>query len=93
MANYLVCTPVPTGQVQPTSYNLSFDGGSAVPSPAVTNPDSSVQLKYDLAPVASGAHSVTAVAVNSWGSSGPSAPFTFVKAVPATPINITILVA
>lgn len=86
---YLVCDPVPTTAVQPTSYTVTLDTAAAIDVPAFKNPDNSVQLRYDLSGVALGVHVVGLKAKNIWGESA-SVPFSFTKALPATPTNVGI---
>lgn len=86
---YLVCASVPTTSVQPSSYTVTLDTAASIDVPAQINTDNSVQIHYDLSGVALGAHVVGLKAKNIWGESA-SVPFSFTKAVPATPISIGI---
>ena len=74
-APYLVCDSPPAGECV-TSYLLILDGGTAIAT--------SAPLRYDLAGIAVGAHTLTAFAVCDdpvWGhlESASSAPFSFAR--------------
>jgi len=73
------------------NYELIFDGGSPVISPAQQYdcPDGQVRLSFDVAPLglADGQHHLEGKAVNVWGESA-SVPFDFNKAVPSTQTGI-----
>lgn len=87
---FLVCNSYPTTVSQPTDFMVTVDLATPVDSPAQANPDGSVQLHYDLAAVANGAHTVTVTACNQWGCSAASSPFSFAKATSATPAGLSI---
>lgn len=80
-APFLVCDPylVSEGVDQ---FSISLDGASAVTVPAEILANGTTRLKYDLAPVSAGTHSVSVKAVNIWGESAAS-PFSFTKSVPS----------
>jgi hypothetical protein len=88
-APYLICDPYPTSGTQPTEFSLTVDGAATVTSSAQTLTDGSRRLHYDLAGIATGAHTVTYKAVlidPYWGRlEGPASdPFDFTRpGVPA----------
>lgn len=89
---YLVCDPVPTTGVQPTSYLVTIDGAAAVEVAAFRLADNSVRLSYDLSAVAVGNHTVTVKAKTIWGESSASAPFVFARPSQnaSAPVGISI---
>ena len=86
---FLVCDPVPTTAVQPTSYKIIIDGGTPIVAPVQKNADNSVQLHYDVSGLTDGAHAISVSAVDAFGGS-TSIPFSFVKGVPAAPTGLAI---
>jgi hypothetical protein len=95
---FLVCNPVPAtdpsvvGVSSLWTYSLSGLGPAPVVVPAQINSDGSVQLHYDLAGLANGSYTVTAIAtLTGKGLASPSsAPFTFSFAVPAAPTSLLV---
>jgi hypothetical protein len=83
---HLVCDPYPTTAHQPTSFLLTFDGGTPIETPATVKADGSVWLYYDLTGLANGAHTVTCQSKDVWGVSASSVPLSFVK--PATVLGL-----
>lgn len=79
-APWLVSDPTPPGD-EVTKFRLSFDGGPYVDSA----PDASKAVRYDLAGISEGSHTVVAQACNVWGCSADSAPFVFTKKIPGAP--------
>ena len=89
-APFLICDNYPTTGNQPDTFTVTIDGTN-YGTPAYKNADGSVKLHYDLASLAAGSHTVTAVACSAlWGCSAASSPFPFVKSVPGAPTTITI---
>ncbi len=82
---FLVCDPYKTSD-NVTKFVVSMDTAAPVDSLPVNN-----ALRFDLAILADGAHTVKVKACNAFLCSGDSAPFTFIKAVPGVPLNITII--
>jgi hypothetical protein len=81
---FLVCDPYsPADQV--TNFQVTIDAAAPVDSAPVNN-----ALKYDLANISFGSHTVKVKACNIWGCSEDSAPFTFIKQLPGAPQNVTI---
>jgi hypothetical protein len=78
-APFLVSDPNPADE-QVTNFKLSFDGGAYVDSAPVGG-----AIRYDLAGISVGTHSVVAKACNVWDCSVDSAPFPFVKRIPGAP--------
>jgi len=88
-APFLVCDPYPSTAPQPDSFSCVLDSGAAISIPATKNPDSSVQLHYDLKTLATGAHTAQCAAVSSlWGSSPQSGKLSFFAGIPAAPANL-----
>lgn len=81
-APYLVCDP----QDGVERYELYFDG--AVTPTAAQPVDKAI--RYDLANIAPGTHTVIAKACNAWGCSAASAPFTFSKIILGQPANVRL---
>ena len=77
---FLVCDPYPVGASQPDQFVLIIDAGSPITSPAETLVDGTKRLKYDLAGISTGSHSVTVKArIDLWGLESTSVPFSFAK--------------
>lgn len=76
-APFLVSDPNPASE-EVTVFKLSFDGGAAIDTAPVSN-----AVRYDLAGITSGSHTVTGQACNLWGCSEVSAPFAFTKTLPS----------
>lgn len=87
---YLVCDPYNLGTSNPTEFLMVMDGGAEVSIGIFTNTNGTVQVKYDLASIASGSHTVTLKAKNDFETSGSSTPFTFVKAIPSVPTGLAM---
>jgi hypothetical protein len=85
LAPFLVCDPYSI----PVNFRVQLDGGSWVEATAKTD-ITGTYLYYDLAPVATGSHTIKARAYNEWGESADSLPFSFTKAVPAVPGTLKI---
>lgn len=85
---FLVCDPYLAAVVQPSYFELMFDGGSPVQSPVETVP-TGVRLHYDLASMTVGSHAVIVKACNQWGCSS-TVPFSFSKGVPSSPAGIKL---
>lgn len=85
---FLVSDSYPTTVVQPSYFELVFDGGSPVQSTPETVPGG-VRLHYDLASMTVGTHASTVKACNQWGCSG-TVPFSFSKGVPTIPAGIKL---
>lgn len=79
-APWLVSDPTPPGD-EVTKFRLSFDSGAYVDSA----PDAHGAVRYDLAGIVEGSHTVVAQACNLWGCSTDSAPFSFNKRLPGAP--------
>lgn len=88
-APFLVCDPYPAS-AGVTSFTLFWDGSTTGVSAPVFTDATGTYLKYDLAGVTNGTHTVKVRAKNSYGESGDSAPFTFDKQLPPAPTNIRI---
>jgi len=93
---FLVCDPYPNTGEQPTEFKITY-GTNTITSQAVRNTDGSVQLKWDLGPLANGTYNinVTAVKVDAlWGNQESVAvPFSFTKPVlvsPGLPANLKL---
>ena len=84
----LVSDPVAVGDGAPVKYVLSVDGNSVDVAPQDLG-NGTVRLSYDLGLPSAGSHSVSAVAVNSWGDS-EAVNFTFAATPPAPPSNLRI---
>lgn len=80
LSPFLVCDP----QAGVETYELYFDGAV---TPAVSQPVNNA-IRYDLASIPAGTHTVIAKACNTWGCSESSTPFTFTKVVLGAPVNI-----
>jgi hypothetical protein len=81
---FLVCDPYsPADQV--TNFQVTIDTAAPVDSAPVNN-----ALKYDLANISFGSHTVKVKACNIWGCSDDSVPFTFTKLPLGAPQNVTI---
>jgi len=85
---FLVCTPVPKADL--THYQISEDNGVNWTnfSPQDLN-DDTVRLRADLSECPNGSYTWHVRAVNQWGHSD-SVPFSFTKALPATPSAVEI---
>jgi hypothetical protein len=83
---YLKSDPQPgdetTGAVE--TYVISEGSKADVNVPAIE-----FALRYDLGPIDEGKHEYQVKACNLWGCSDP-VPFVFIKASPASPINIRL---
>ena len=92
---FLICDPVPAGLDQntmPVSYVLTGLGTTSLSTPATTNQDGTIQLRYDLSQLPHGSYTVTASAVNVFGGvSGSSLPFSFTSGVPSVPTTLRIV--
>ena len=76
----------------PVSFVIKGLSANPFSTPAFTNQDGTIQLKYDLSQLAHGTYSVTASALNVFGGSSlDSAPFSFTVGVPAVPTNLRII--
>jgi hypothetical protein len=92
-APFLVCDPYPkaTSSLQAVSkFTVTGLGASAITVPATVNSDGTQVLHYDLSALPNGTYTVTAAAVNGFGGSAVSAPFTFTSGIPSTPTNISL---
>jgi hypothetical protein len=91
---FLVCdavTPASDPNLNPVSYVLSGLSTNPITTTVTQNADGTLQLHYDLATLANGLYTVSAVAVNASGNVSPSsAPLTFTKGSPASPANLRI---
>jgi len=79
-APWLVSDPTPPGD-EVTKFRLSFDSGAYVDSA----PDANGAVRYDLAGIVEGSHTVVGQACNVWGCSADSSPFSFTKRLPGAP--------
>jgi hypothetical protein len=80
-APFLVCTPMPASY-EITEFILEIDG-QIISVPPEVLPDGTFRIKYDLAGIANGNHTVRVKAKNMWEESG--FPFDFRSGSPATP--------
>ncbi|MCJ7663077.1 MAG: hypothetical protein MUO24_02415 [Desulfobacterales bacterium] len=80
-APFLVCDPYVVSE-KVDQFSISIDGASAIILPAETLANGTTRIKYDLAPVVAGTHSVSIKAINIWGESAAS-PFSFTRSVPS----------
>ena len=77
---FLICDPYPVGASQPDQFVLVIDAGSPITSLAETLVDGAKRLKYDLAGISTGSHSVTVKArIDLWGLESTAVPFSFTK--------------
>ena len=83
-APFLICDPAPIVDAV-TRYVVILDATAPVDSVPVLN-----ALRFDLAGVSAGPHSVKVKACNVWGCSADTAPFMFTKSSPGTPTTILI---
>lgn len=84
-APFLICDP----QASAEWYVLEMDG---IELPGVYDAEPDGSLKYDLAGIVVGQHSVRALAGNMWGQSVYSDPFDFSKELPVVPGNLRLSV-
>ena len=87
---FLVCDPYPVTGPQPTSFSCAFDNGALVSFPPAVNTDGSVQIHYDIASLAVGAHSVQCSASNVYGSSALSPKFAWFAGIPSAPADSAV---
>jgi hypothetical protein len=91
---FLVCDPYPAGLDQstmPVTFIITGLAQTPISTPAFTNQDGTIQLKYDLSQVAHGSYTLTASAANVFGgTSAASLPFSFTSGVPSVPGNLRI---
>ena len=90
---FIVCDPYPVGVSQPDQFILTIDAGSPITSPAETLADGTKRLKYDLAGISTGTHSVTVKArIDLWGLESTSVPFSLEKpSVAASPAGLKLV--
>jgi|SRR6516162_881407 hypothetical protein len=96
-APFLVCDQYPfqtESGLNVASFVIGGLPGSPIAVPATVDPTSNGQyLHYDLANInlSNGtSYTITAFAVNVYGSSGPASTVVFTKGVPASPSHLTI---
>jgi hypothetical protein len=83
-APFLVSDPVPASD-DVTKFQVIMDGGAAVDSVPVA-----LAVRYDLAGISAGSHSVTVRACNIWSCSADSVPLVFNKVIPGVPGGLRI---
>jgi hypothetical protein len=93
-APFLVCDTNPLNadsSLNVATYVITGLGTNPIAVQAMTDSAGGQFLHYDLATLPNGHYTVTAAAVNSLGISSPdSAPLTFTKGAPATPLNLRL---
>jgi hypothetical protein len=93
-APYLTCdiNPLNTdNSLNVVSYVITGLGANPITVQATTDANGGQYLHYDLATLPNGQYSVTAAALNYLGLSSPqTAPLTFTKGAPATPLNLRL---
>ena len=82
---FLICDPYKASD-NVTKFVVSMDTAAPVDSLPVNN-----ALRFDLATLAEGAHTVKVKACNAFKCSEDSIPFIFIKTIPGVPLNITII--
>jgi predicted phage tail protein len=100
MANRVCAAPFLTCDTNPLNADSSLNvatyvitglGTNPVTVQATTDSAGGQFLHYDLATLPNGKYTVMAAAVNAFGNSSPeSAPLTFTKGAPATPLNLRL---
>jgi hypothetical protein len=91
-APFLVCAPYPDTGPQPTEFVITLGSQTlTVPAtPSDPGEPAGVWLKWDLAGLNPGKHTVTVKAKNQWGESAASAPFSFTAGGAAVPSQLRI---
>jgi len=91
-APFLVCAPYPDTGPQPTEFVVTL-GTQTITVPATPSDPGEpegVWMKWDLAGLNPGKHTVTVKARNAWGESADSAPFVFIVGGVAVPSLLRI---
>jgi hypothetical protein len=93
-APFLVCDTNPLNgdsSLNVATYLITGLGTTPISVQATTDNAGGQFLHYDLATLPNGHYTVTAAALNAFGISSPeSAPLTFTKGAPATPLNLRL---
>jgi len=91
-APYLVCAPYPDTGPQPTEFVITLGSQTLIVPATPSDPGEApgVWMKWDLADLNPGKHTVTVKAKNPWGESAASAPFSFTAGGAAVPSLLRI---